>query len=97
MAHATARAPYGAQPPHPATKSVNKSVIVYGPQGCGKTRNAEALLKGFKLERLVDGWDGSHHTHIGVLYLTNTVPARFVGTRRVFSLSEALAYVRRAK
>jgi hypothetical protein len=30
------------------------SVIIQGPQGCGKTRNAEALRKHYKLSRVVD-------------------------------------------
>lgn len=95
MAHATARAPYSAQPPRPVAKGVMKSVIVYGPPACGKTRNAQALLNGFGLDRLEDDWEGQHYQSIGVLYLTNHVPARFSSYRRVFSFKEALAYVRR--
>lgn len=30
------------------------SVIVYGPQGCGKTRNAETLRVLFKCDKVVD-------------------------------------------
>lgn len=30
------------------------SVIVYGPQGCGKTKNAEALRTLFKCDRVID-------------------------------------------
>ena len=33
------------------------SIIVYGPQGCGKTRNAAVLLKAFKLTKAVDADD----------------------------------------
>lgn len=32
-----------------------KHVIVYGPQGCGKTRNKEQLARKFGCETLVDG------------------------------------------
>lgn len=31
-------------------------VIVWGPPGCGKTRNAEKLRKHFGCARIVDGW-----------------------------------------
>lgn len=34
-----------------------KSVIVHGPQGCGKTRNAEALRKHFRLSQIVDEFE----------------------------------------
>ncbi|WP_137860773.1 hypothetical protein [Variovorax sp. 3P27G3] len=95
MTHAISRAPYGAQPPQATSRSIMKSVIVHGPQGCGKSQHAEELRKGFKLDRVVDGWDGQHHDNIGVLYITNEVPARFSSNRRVFTLKEALAYVRR--
>lgn len=95
MVHAIARALYGATPPQPVRPSIMKSVIVHGPQGCGKSLHADELRKGFKLDRIVDGWDGQHREPIGVLYLTNHVPARFTNDRRVFSLKEALAYVRR--
>lgn len=30
------------------------SVIVYGPRGCGKTRNAEALRKAYRCASIVD-------------------------------------------
>ena len=30
------------------------SMIVHGPQGCGKTRNGELLRRHFKLSRIVD-------------------------------------------
>lgn len=38
------------------------SVIIYGPQGCGKTRNAEALMKRFGLHHLIDGEDDDGNT-----------------------------------
>jgi hypothetical protein len=50
---------------------MNKSVIVYGPQGCGKTRWAERIAKHFGLTRIVDGWGCSVFLPHGTLYLTN--------------------------
>lgn len=34
-----------------------KSVIVYGPQGCGKTLHAEKLRKHFRLSHVVDPFE----------------------------------------
>lgn len=33
-------------------------LIIYGPQGCGKTRNAQRLAAHFGLKNILDGWDG---------------------------------------
>ncbi|NVM87602.1 SpoVK/Ycf46/Vps4 family AAA+-type ATPase [Variovorax sp. SG517] len=95
MTNTTSRAPYTRQAPPSFDKHTPKSVIVYGPPGCGKTRNAKKLLKGFGLNRVEDCWDGKHLETVGVLYLTNEVPARFSSSRRAFTLKEALAHVRR--
>lgn len=32
------------------------TMIVIGPQGCGKTKNANRIAKAFKLEKVIDGW-----------------------------------------
>jgi hypothetical protein len=32
------------------------SVIVYGPQGCGKSANAEVICQHFSVHHLIDGW-----------------------------------------
>jgi hypothetical protein len=50
---------------------MNKSVIVYGPQGCGKTLNAQRIAKHFGLTRIEDDYDGSRFRATGTLYLTN--------------------------
>ncbi len=48
------------------------SVIVYGPQACGKTRNAERLRKGFGMDRVIDDWHvGDTVPQRGALVLTN--------------------------
>lgn len=33
-----------------------KTVIVYGPQGCGKTRNSEKMRRAFGLDTVIDDW-----------------------------------------
>jgi hypothetical protein len=39
-----------------APSSMPSGVIVYGPMGCGKTRNAAALAKLFCKSRVIDDW-----------------------------------------
>lgn len=61
--------------------SHQKSVIIYGPQGCGKTRNAEKLMKHFGLSKSEDldppikrkyrENHGGKIAQVDVLYLTN--------------------------
>jgi len=36
----------------------NRSVVIYGPRGCGKSLHAEALRDHFELDRIHDNWDG---------------------------------------
>jgi hypothetical protein len=50
---------------------MTQSLIVYGPQGCGKTRNAEALREGYGLDRVIEDWDPNRHPYTaqGILYL----------------------------
>lgn len=47
------------------------ALIVYGPQGCGKTRNAEALRKAFGAKRIVDDWWPGDPAPRGALLLTH--------------------------
>lgn len=51
-------------------------VIVYGPQGCGKTRNSQQLLKHFKCRKIVDDWDGVTRLTNGDMALTYRSPVR---------------------
>jgi MoxR-like ATPase len=54
-----------------------KSVIVYGPQGCGKTRNADALKKHFALKQVVEEFECLRKSEIApedTLYLSNCHP-----------------------
>ncbi len=47
------------------------TIIIYGPQGCGKTRNAQVIAKHFKLSKIVEGWNGVDELEDGTLALTN--------------------------
>lgn len=33
-----------------------QSILVYGPQGCGKSKNSEIIKKYFGLKKKCDGW-----------------------------------------
>ncbi|HZR35692.1 MAG TPA: hypothetical protein VFA75_09980 [Nevskia sp.] len=72
-----------------------RTVIIHGPQGCGKTRNAEALRRHFKLERVIeDWWDGRRIPAFGALVLTNNSPEPKWGKYRVIAFSEAMGALR---
>lgn len=47
------------------------TVIIYGPQGCGKTRNAQLIAKAFGLTAILDGWHGKGSVPEDTLVLTN--------------------------
>ncbi len=82
------------------------SIIIYGPQGCGKTRHAEILRKHYNMAEVVD--DGSDPYPMSpkqqaefkngkVLFLTD-VNAEIRGysthNRRVISYQEAMKEVK---
>ena len=67
-----------------------KSVIVYGPQGSGKTRHAEALRKHFALTTVFDGEEVHGVQELpatGALILMTHAPER---TRRALHIDEAV-------
>ncbi|UQA71928.1 ATP-binding protein [Stenotrophomonas maltophilia] len=37
---------------------MSRSVVIYGPQRCGKTTNAQELREHFGLREVLDDWDG---------------------------------------
>lgn len=71
-----------------------KSVIVYGPQGSGKTRHAEALRNHFDLDTVLDA-DELHGVQelpaTGALILMIHAPEE---TRRAMHIDEALRRLR---
>ena len=50
---------------------MSKTLIVTGPQGCGKTRLAGEIAAHFGLSSIVDEWDGRAALPTGALVLTN--------------------------
>ena len=50
---------------------MSNTVVIHGPHGCGKTRNAQALAAHFGCRRIVDDWNGQSKIEEGSLVLTN--------------------------
>lgn len=75
---------------------MNESIVVYGPQGCGKTTAAQALATHFGLHTIVDD-ESLPPKHViratpGCLYLTNDRPEWAPGgTRWIYSFRDAAA------
>ena len=79
---------------------MSKTVIVYGPQGCGKTLNAEKLRKYFGCTHVVElDEQRRRQLHDGALHLTHEDPAtlRAIGWRidgvKTFSYAEASRFI----
>lgn len=69
-------------------------VIVYAPQGAGKTTHAEALRKHYGCVRVVDDWHVGGLTCEGDLMLTNDEQVLTAAVRRrvdVVTLEQALS------
>ena len=47
---------HGGKPQTPTPGKGRKSILVYGPQGSGKSLHAEALCRHFELPYLLDDW-----------------------------------------
>lgn len=61
-----------------------KTVIVHGPQGCGKTRYSKSLMGKFGCIGIVDdfGWHPSHRVKPGYLHLSNLPAEQLENFRR---------------
>lgn len=54
----------------------NRSVVIYGPRGCGKSEHADQLCEHFELQRVLDNWNGrSDVPQEDTLILTNNEDA----------------------
>lgn len=68
----------------------NKSWIIYGSKGCGKTRNAQALANMLGLNFIRDNWTPRQETPAtDHLFLTQERPIDHM-YRRVMSFDEAI-------
>ena len=68
-------------------------IVIYGPQGSGKTANATALKKHYRCDIVVDGWDGKEECRGAVLALTNKPPPYRVNARAIH-INDALKAIR---
>lgn len=55
-------------------------IFVFGPKGCGKTRNRETLQKMLGCDRSMD-WEPGDRIRPGVLYFTNADPRAHTNER----------------
>lgn len=53
---------------------MGKSIIIVGPQGCGKTLHSKALMQLFGVQRLADPWRPSQGMVPDCLHLTQVAP-----------------------
>lgn len=65
-------------------------VVIHGPQGCGKTRHAQALARHFGCEQITDDWSGHGRLEPGTLALTNATSVCLPDHATVMSLDLAL-------
>jgi len=64
------------------------TVIIFGPAGCGKTRNAKALQRFYGCNAIVDEWEDGDPVSPGALHLTIQQPT---GRHRAIVASFATA------
>lgn len=67
-----------------------KALVIVGPQGCGKSQAAAALLQRYGRTVLVDNWDGKSPLSPGALALTH-VPVESSPELDVLPWERALA------
>ncbi len=73
------------------------TIIVHGPQGCGKTRNAAAIAAHFGCTQIVDEWDGCAPLPAGTLALTNIEHFWIPAHARLYSFDEVAALLQRGE
>lgn len=70
---------------------MNRSVIVFGPQGCGKGLAAQQIARAFGLGDVIDEWHpGAEVPELGTLILANEDPQGDAGAATVMRFEEAL-------
>lgn len=71
-----------------------KSWLVHGPEGCGKTRNAQAIADALGLTQIVDDWQPGQPVPLTkALVLTNDPGPHHPFTRRVLTFDQAMSLV----
>lgn len=77
---------------------MNKSILVFGPQGCGKTTNSHKLAQHFGLTKIVDNWlPEMPFPQFTTLVLTTWMPPDHELNRRVYSFENAMKEMKGAQ
>ncbi len=72
-----------------------KSVIVFGPPGCGKTKNAEILKQAYGLKTVQDEWTpGTEFPKEDCLVLTSFIPLAGRSPYKIVEFKEAIKFAR---
>lgn len=72
-----------------------KSVLVYGPKGCGKSTHAPEIAKAMGLGKIHDDWEpGTPFAMLDTLVLTNDCENHGHFTRRLMSFDQAIQVAR---
>lgn len=76
----------------------NNIMVITGPAGCGKSRNAIAFQRHFQCNRIIDGWSPNDKQKLqaGDLLLTN-VPVEhiMIGGSRIIQYKDAVKNIKR--
>lgn len=70
-----------------------KSWLVYGPEGCGKTKNAQAIAAALGLTEIVDGWLPGDPVPPRKALLLSTEAPDFPTHKRVLTFDQAMSLV----
>lgn len=76
------------------------TVIVYGPQGCGKSRNADKMRRAFGLDSVIrDAKPGDNPPVTGALVLTHSPDVHLIadGTIAAIDYDAAMRYVHKRR
>lgn len=74
-----------------------RSIVIYGPQRCGKTRYVQALQDFFALPNVIDDWDGhTRYPNLDTLVLTNNPDAIAEPDSRTLHFGAAMREMRAA-
>ncbi|MCP5197012.1 MAG: hypothetical protein H6974_09535 [Gammaproteobacteria bacterium] len=69
----------------------NQPIIIYGPQGCGKTQHAEQFRELFHTQRVIDDWSWGDPLLEGDMALTNSpIPEPCPDHVRVFEYEKLI-------
>lgn len=79
--------------------ATQKSIVVFGAKGTGKTTNSLAIARHFGLTKVLDEWQPNDaFPETDTLILTNYDPRNVVpilGDRRVISIGDALRVIKK--